>query len=390
MKNIISLILTLLFISSYGNWTEVSTPTNENLNKLEIINGTAFCVGNNGTLLKSVDEGDSWTEIFTSATGDINSILFLNQLTGFFTTSNGKVYKTTNGGIDWSYSNLQSKGINGLDFKKNLTTGIAVGDNGSVFRTIDGGNNWSEINSSSVYRINGITFINDSLAVCIGALSSYGFSTNSGESWTYTTLSNSSESFNSIARLNDSTAVIVGTNGSFCQFSESNLKIGMITKIDLEGDKLRDVEVTVKESSKVRVITVGYGSSINFDTYGWETADLDSINDLNGIHFYNDSIGLICGLNGKIYKTKSVGATSISSLPSLKTFEIYPNPTSNYIKIDNEFIGHDLTMYNMLGEIIFKKQIISTDFDISSLSSGNYFLQLTSKNSISKSRFIKK
>lgn len=388
MKKVLSILLTFTFISGFSQWKEVPTPTDESLNKIEIINGIAFCSGNNGVLLKSTNEGETWTEVSTTATGNINTIQFINSTTGFFSTSEGNVFKTTNGGTSWSSSNLHSGGINGLDFM-NTSTGLAVGDNGNIFRTTDGGSNWTNLESQSVFVINDVTFLNDTLAVCAGALGSYLYSTNSGETWTYQSV-NTTETFSAIEKLNDSTAVIVGTNGSYCEFTESNLKIGAISKIDTEGDWLRDVKVTVKQNSKVRIMAVGYGSSLSLNTYGWIKADLDSINNLNGIHFYNDSTGLVCGFNGKIYKTSTLGVVSIGNKITREYFHIYPNPANNYINLGEKGIGEKLNIYTLDGKLIRRDRLTSSNYEISTLPPGSYIVQITSENSIYTSRFIKK
>lgn len=375
---------------SFGNWKEVPTPTEENLNKIEIINGVAFCGGNNGVLLKSTDEGESWSAISTAATGNINSILFLNSSVGFFATSNGLIFKTTNGGSSWTSSNLQNGlgGINGIDFK-NETIGIAVGDNGNIFRTTDAGASWSNLGSISVYVINDVSFINDTLAVAVGPLGSSLYSTDSGENWTFQS-ANSTETFSAIEKKDDGTASIVGTNGSYTEFSAVNLKLGSITKIDSEGDWLKDVHINLMPWNYNRVMTVGFSSSIQLDNNGWKTWDLDSANNLNGLHFYNDTIGIACGFNGKIYKTTSGGVPTSRSEIIKEAIALYPNPAENFFTLENIKLNENLTIYNSNGQIIRNELIQSETIDISDLPKGFYYIKASFENHIASGQFIKK
>ena len=113
------------------------------------------------------------------------------------------------------------------------SSGFAVGDNGNIFKTNDCGNNWIDLGTQSIYMMNDVAFINDTLAVAVGAYGSYVFSTNSGESWTYKNI-NSSETFFAIEKKNSTTASIVGTNGTYAEFSESDLSLSTLSTIDAE------------------------------------------------------------------------------------------------------------------------------------------------------------
>ena len=388
MKNILFPLLLLHFLPIFSQWEEISTPTNEDLNTIEIINNNAFCGGKNGVLLKSIDQGETWTEITTSASGSITSILFINPSIGFFTTSLGKIFKTLNGGIDWTERPVHTGGINGIDFK-NLLTGIAVGDNGNVFKTIDGGNNWTNLGSQSIYIINDITFINDTLAVAVGASGSYLFSTNTGESWVYQN-SNSSETFFAIEKKNSTTASIVGTHGAFREFSESNLSLSTVSTIDVEENWLRDVHCIHQEDSTTKTMVVGFSSTFCVEDDGWKNFTIHPSNNLNGLHFYNDTIGVACGLYGKIYKTTSGGILASRNTLNQVELNLYPIPAKNTLSIQGQFNNYRMCIYNTMGQIIINQKLVGNHIDISNIPEGNYYVQLNSENKFAYGRFTKK
>ena len=388
MKNILFPLLLLHFLPIFSQWEEISTPTNEDLNTIEIINNNAFCGGKNGILLKSIDQGETWTEITTSASGSITSILFINSSIGFFTTSLGKIFKTLNGGIDWTEKPVHTGGINGIDFK-NLLTGIAVGDNGNVFKTIDGGNNWTNLGSQSIYIINDITFINDTLAVAVGASGSYLFSTNTGESWMYQN-TNSSETFFAIEKKNSTTAYIVGTHGAFREFSESNLSLSTVSIIDVEENWLRDVHCIHQEDSTTKTMVVGFSSTFCVEDDGWKNFTIHPSNNLNGLHFYNDTIGVACGLYGKIYKTTSGGILASRNTLNQVELNLYPIPAKNTLSIQGQFNNYRMCIYNTMGQIIINQKLVGNHIDISNIPEGNYYVQLNSENKFAYGRFTKK
>lgn len=388
MKNLIIAFSFLYLFPVFGHWNEVVTPTNEDLNTIEIVNGNAFCGGNNGILLKSVDQGETWIEVETSATGNITSIYFINSQIGLFTTSVGTIFKTSNGGKDWTGKQIHDGGINALDFKDELT-GIAVGDYGIIFKSIDGGDNWTDIGNQSLFIINDVAFLNDSLVIAVGPYGSYLYSTNSGEKWTYKN-TNPPETFFAIEKKNDTTGSIVGANGSYAEFSESDLSIGNISNIDSNEDWLKDIHFIQREDSSLKAMVVGFNSTFQLENNGWENWDIDSVNNLNSLHFFNDTIGIICGLNGKIYKTTSGGFPSSRIKLNQLNLNIYPNPARNTLFIQGNYNQGIISIYNSLGQRVSNTNFINNQIDISNISEGAYYITLQTLKGFSSGKFVKK
>jgi len=71
---------------------------------------------------------------------------------------------------------------------------------------------------------------------------------------------------------------------------------------------------------------------------------------------------------------------------------IYPNPVTNKINIETmlDLQNATLKIVNSLGEIVMKKQLISdTEFDVSNLKNGVYFLNIVSNNFTVFRKFVK-
>ncbi len=72
---------------------------------------------------------------------------------------------------------------------------------------------------------------------------------------------------------------------------------------------------------------------------------------------------------------------------------IYPNPTNSKLTIESEYFGinHKIEVVNSLGESLFSSKLISrnTVVDVSHLSSGIYFLKISSDKSVAYKKFVR-
>ncbi len=75
---------------------------------------------------------------------------------------------------------------------------------------------------------------------------------------------------------------------------------------------------------------------------------------------------------------------------TIKDFNVYPNPTTGLLTIENgtEVITH-VEVTNLLGEVVLQPQIQQSTINISSLSTGMYLLNITTKNCKSSQRIFK-
>ena len=113
---------------------------------------------------------------------DITDIHFINEQIGFVITTNGRVLKTIDQGITWTMTQLQGSSyeLNELLFV-NENIGMAVGSLGEVYRTTDQGATWTltDTDVSLAYDIrmhNGILYM-------VGSSRAYTMSTDLGATW---------------------------------------------------------------------------------------------------------------------------------------------------------------------------------------------------------------
>ena len=73
-------------------------------------------------------------------------------------------------------------------------------------------------------------------------------------------------------------------------------------------------------------------------------------------------------------------------------YKIYPNPTSNYIHIDNIEFNDSILIYNIVGQLVYSDNSNGNQktIDLTELDSGIYLLKISNNNSSYSYRIIKK
>jgi photosystem II stability/assembly factor-like uncharacterized protein len=126
------------------SWTQQSLGTGTNLLCIAAQGANNLViVGSGGAMWRSVNDGISWTNIsIPGMTENLTSAYFINADLGAVVGDNGMVLLTTNGGGTWvrqsvnTFANLY--GVRGYS-AMGLTTWMAAGDSGTVIGTFLGG-----------------------------------------------------------------------------------------------------------------------------------------------------------------------------------------------------------------------------------------------------------
>ena len=134
---------------------------------------SVFVFGNNvwlttsaGKVYKSSTSSTTLTGYSTGSNVSINSVCFINDLTGFVCGDNSSVYKSVDGGLTWTPS---ATGITGVDLSsisfKDLQNGIVGGKNGKVYVTANGGASWTAETINTTKNITDVRLFNDGAVV---------------------------------------------------------------------------------------------------------------------------------------------------------------------------------------------------------------------------------
>lgn len=189
----------ILKTTDEGNsWTNVLQ-----LNSVEFVSissnssGDLFAISNGtkGRISKSTNAGIDWTTI-DSTTFHLNKIIFNNSF-GFCTGADGNIIKSSDNGNTWILTTTLNA-IHVTDIKFSSGNGFCIANNQTVYKTTDDGSNWTQKFSSDIcsYVLNALT-TNSCLVFGSGRYTGGDFgtwygairqTTNSGDDWTETEL----------------------------------------------------------------------------------------------------------------------------------------------------------------------------------------------------------
>ncbi|MEA1874815.1 MAG: YCF48-related protein [Bacteroidota bacterium] len=203
MKKIILIFLFLPFFA-HAQWYKLDSITDQSLNAVSFTDeNTGYVAGENGTLFKTTDSGESWFQLELNTDYDITNMCFPAVDTGYIICKkhdyNGyrfKIFKTVNGGAYWteqdSLIGSDSTGfLNGIDFL-DTNIGIAVGRVGAgvddtyipqILYTKNGGATWQFFNLHEYFNnyedyisyvyLNDVAIYDSTHAVAVGMGDAY-------------------------------------------------------------------------------------------------------------------------------------------------------------------------------------------------------------------------
>ncbi len=198
-----------------ASWTSISTADiqSKTLYGFDNPSSTVFyAVGYDGLIVKSSDGGSSWTE---QRIGDttLYGVEFINTNTGIAvggSYNKAKILKTTNGGANWNdISSPVSEQLNSITFINN-TTGFIVGADGTILKTTDAGDNWSDISISTYEDLKDVSFANENFGVAVGVSAEIHFTTDGGTTWIEDESFPATNYLYGVKAIDDSTVFTVG------------------------------------------------------------------------------------------------------------------------------------------------------------------------------------
>src|SRR5205807_4289686 len=117
-------------------------------------NNTGTATGDNGTIIRTTDGGNSWAIQSSGTTNTLYAVSFTDADHGTAVGGGGTIVKTTDGGNNWiSQTSGTTNGLLAVSFT-DANTGTGVGENGTIVRTTDGGNTWVSQTSGTTNNLN--------------------------------------------------------------------------------------------------------------------------------------------------------------------------------------------------------------------------------------------
>ena len=181
-------------LESNAQW-RASTPYKGDINDIVFTNeltgfaatqasGVGNCSGSS-SIMRTIDGGKNWIRMNTGSTYEMNKLHFMDSFTGYALGAGSTILKTTDGGQSWT--NLSSgigSGLNDIHFAPGSNTGFVVGPSGALRKTTNGGSNWTTIASGVTGTLFSVHFLDANTGFIAGANGVVRKTTNGGSSWT--------------------------------------------------------------------------------------------------------------------------------------------------------------------------------------------------------------
>jgi len=352
-----------------------------------------YSAGGNGTFMKTIDGGDTWSTISIGSNPYISSIFFLNQNTGWLGTSSSSIAKTTDGGTTWALLPIPTTSFTASLHFINDQTGFASSNGGKILKTVNGGTNWVNIAPSNI-PWGEIQFLTENTGYVLQHYDVYR-TTNSGVSWS-TVLHNSGgiNYFQEMDFINGATGWVTIT--------------GQIAKTTNAGDTWAFQPIAMNRPMAVKFLDenigwcVGYNDNFS-NTSGvvtatrngganWVTQTVIPNNVFWDVSFIDQNLGWASGNSSLSFTANgslvSVTPVSTQTPDAFSLNQNYPNPFNPTTNIKFAITKSDfvtLKIYSMNGAevktVVNEKMNIGSyevSFDAAGLTSGTYFYTLQS------------
>ena len=340
-------------------------------------------------IYKTYDGGKNWIE--KSRIGG-NSVYFSNPDTGWVVGENGSIQKSCNGGETWvakpSNTNESLKCIKFFD----SNIGMCVGTSGTILLSTDCGETWVTKNCISADELSSITFTSSGMAWVCGSDGTIVSSKDFGDKWTIFDNATNND-LNTINFTNNNSGWVGGENGTILKYYEDSSTPVELTSFNASKNTnsvILNWETATETNNKG--FEIQKKTAAEFSTIGFVDGQGTSTNVKNYKYMdYEIQPGQV------YYRIKQIdfdGNYSYSNEVTLMIdypvmFELnqnYPNPFNPTTKISFNIPYESnvkLVIYNLLGEKVkqlldnnFKAGTYEINFDASDLSSGVYLYRI--------------
>ena len=417
MKRLPVLIINLLFrISIYSQITIINTGSSDNLTSIFTKQKKVLICGSKTYLSKCYGDCNSLTPLTVPFFPNSSYVFRLDPIdsSNFYMSAatgvnnNYTIWKSISGGIScakkFETTSLICNPYWGGYFDS--SNGIYFTDNYNTLVTSNGLNNYSFgqswFGSSRSYA----KVFGDSTVIASDIYGGIGISNNRGKTWPnelgYSTGINTPINFEF---LNKDTFFFITTNtlqfsGFYSTFNGG--KTWNRTSFDDPNmNQPKELRFRIYAKNRSEIYLTARGGATGSDYIGnglilkstdlgktWSTCTIPIKENFYDMKFINDSVALVCGSNGILFKWNSKAAlfTEVKeNLINELDLYIFPNPIKDNFRLNvsqSKMIIQKLRISNALGQSVYEiiYPIPQSEFDISFLPSGIYYLKVETKD----------
>ncbi len=326
-KLIFVFLLLLLAQTASAEWRKQSVNTLAWLRSVHFVDAkTGWIGGSKGTLLKTVDGGDTWIKRPGITSDTIRQIVFADKNHGWLLcerdiynlgqAESSYLMRTADGGKIWhrvDLENNQRQRITRIFFAKN-GFGLAIGETGVLFGLKDDNQTWKKLSLPSTYLMSDGVFLDEFRGTIVGGGGTILFTEDAGITWNRALINGkSSPRFSALYFNGGRVGWAVGSSGSVFQTFNS----GRAWRAQKSGTTERLNDVVFLDSAEGWAIG-DEGVILHTTTAGniWQKIDSRSTHKLESIDF-NRSNGWIVGFGGTILKYEK-GITANLDKPTIR------------------------------------------------------------------------
>jgi ligand-binding sensor domain-containing protein len=353
--------------------------------------GTWFSAAKDGMVLKSTNDGKSWTIASTElSSANCISMDVLNQSTAYIGTNTGIWKSATGSNFTRTTSSPSNTRIQALHILSNNL--IECGTSSGVFLSSDRGASW-EVNNDEL--------LDKNVQACGSSGTSYIYAgtptglfvgSNGGTSW-MTTDNLGSVNVKCFRAHGNTGSVYVGsTNGLYRSNNWGVNWTKVLTTTATIQSIIRSTDAMLAGSTRGVYYSADKGTAWRLASGGMEDSNVTAV------FVTSDNHGLIGTATGEIYRSIQTlsGFLGIEEDRVIPTgFDLYPNPANTILHVD---LGGDnystVTIHDMLGNVVVNKEFSPAeqcDIDVHTLSAGCYTVSVGSQKSmITRNLLIKR
>lgn len=272
-----------------------------------------WVAGNAGTVLKSSDNGETWSKYYTGTSVQLNAIKCISPSNIIAVGDSGVILQYN--GLSWTQRSTGTSSNFDDIAALNSVTITAAGRSGTIAVSTDGGTTWTLKTSGTSNGFNTITTLGSSTFVALGSPDTIALSSDSGATWSLKT-SGAGSSLLDVVALGSDTLVAVGYNGLIIVSTDG----GQTWATKTSGTASRLQSAATLDSNTV--VAVGFDGAITISTdrgQTWTTKTSGTAWALNSITIIEPSTLAAVGIAGTItvstdggqtWATKTSGTTS--------------------------------------------------------------------------------
>ncbi len=413
MKKITLFFLIFTTLPIFSQWIEQNSGVDKYLNDVYCVSDqVVYVVGDNGTILKTIDGGDNWVSKNSGTEVNLSFVQFVNQDIGFALGANGTLLKTINGGESWVSSTSSDSNVNLPRGLSCINQNVLFASFGLLKKSTDGGLTFQNLTFPNDLTVEKFQFIDEMCGFIYSSGQLYK-TINGGTNWSLI-LDNTEVS--SFFFLNQNIGFV------YKNFGEGQYKTtdGGVTFIEMPSTNISESidlfslnENIIWEVNKSMLLCFCPPSFFitkkNFletpENYeqNYEPDYLETLN-LKAIHFASETKGFSVGgytnttpfgpaySKGLIFKNSTGIMLNSDKNDLVKNVKIYPNPVSEVLNVSlSENKDFTIEISNLIGESLYKNGYNNSKFakiNIESFSEGIYLVTIKSEGKSKTNKII--